>query len=98
MLGRPGPEYKAVSGILEARFDIWPLQPQEKGVNNKLLEVRRQKFLLLLFIPLDTMGRVESLNLCLWRSPSVDYFPMACCKKTVALVLFDHGAVWAART
>lgn len=65
MLRRSSPEYKAVSGILEARLDLWSLQSQEKGINNQLLEVGREEFLLLLFIPLDTVSRVESLDLSL---------------------------------
>ena len=45
------PKYKAVSGICESRLcELWPLNAQEKRINDYLLEIRGKKFLLLLRI------------------------------------------------
>lgn len=59
VLWRPGPEDETVPRVREPGLDVWPLEPQEKGVDEDPLEVGRQELVPLLRVPRHPVGRVE---------------------------------------
>jgi hypothetical protein len=64
---RPGPEDKAVPGVLEAWLDFGALQPQQEGIDDELFEVGGEELFLLLAVSLGPVGGVECLDLGLWQ-------------------------------
>jgi hypothetical protein len=62
----PGPDHEAVAQVLEARLNLWLLEPQEVLINDELLEVGSQKLVLLLGIAFDTVSRIKLLDLLLF--------------------------------
>lgn len=63
---RTGPEYKAMSRILETRFNGLVFQLSENGIDGYTGKVWRGELLLLLCSSIATMGLIASLNLYLF--------------------------------
>lgn len=62
---RSSPEDQAVPVIKESWLYRWVLKPEERLVNNELLEASGQELLRLLGISLGPVKRIESLDLSL---------------------------------
>ena len=62
---RPCPEYEAVPHVFEARVYLLVLEPQQVLVYYQLCEILGQELLLLLSISLDSVGRIQGLDLAL---------------------------------
>lgn len=58
-----GPKDKAVPRVSEPRLDLGILEPQQEGVEDELVILGRQEFLLLLGISSRAMGGIECLDL-----------------------------------
>ena len=75
-----GPKDEAVARVSESRLELGVLEPQQKRVDDELVILGREEFLLLLGISGGAMGGIECLDLGLQS-----------CQQTTTLALPTHS-------